>query len=440
MTLPPRFIDIKRSIASSYPDFETRATRVWHEIIEELDKVTRVIKEEGVNYIPQINFSSLSSIPQDEVEMIKRRGSVVIRDVVDDAQAAQWKDELKEFVKVNDDRGVEGIPYNDKQFFQLYWTKPQVQARSHPNLLAATVWLNNLYHTQVPEIDNREKNERSANTTKGVDLKIPLTYADRFRIRKPGIQWDFHPPHVDGGTIERWEDPAFRKCFEDIFSGNWRDHDPFALEGRLNARSSLYGRPSQSSVFRTFQGWLAMSETAPTQGTLRVYPDVLLSNAYIILRPFFTPTVPSDSKDIYDANNWKFDISTPDFPGIFALDGGYAGPHPTPKLHPHLRLDECMVSVPKVNPGDTVFWHCDVVHAVEREHTGSGDSAVMYIPAVPLTPQNQAYVERQKASFLSRETPPDFPKGKGESTFVGVATINDVVGMTGRRAMGLQEA
>jgi len=49
MTLPPRFVDIKRSIASSYPDFETRATGAWHEIIKELDKVTRIIKEEGVD-------------------------------------------------------------------------------------------------------------------------------------------------------------------------------------------------------------------------------------------------------------------------------------------------------------------------------------------------------------------------------------------------------
>ena len=115
---------------------------------------------------------------------------------------------------------------------------------------------------------------------KGVDLNIPLAYADRFRIRKPGIQWDFHPPHIDGaylilqnysflsfhsllkylvgGTLERWEDPYFRKCFEDILNGNWRDHDPFALEGRLNARTSLRGMPNQSSIFRTFQGWLAM--------------------------------------------------------------------------------------------------------------------------------------------------------------------------------------
>ena len=67
-----------------------------------------------------------------------------------------------------------------------------------------------------------------------------------------------------------------------------------------------------------------------------------------------------------------------------------------------------------------------------------GKKSVMYIPAVPLTPQNQVYIERQKTTFLSGSTPPDF-SGKGEATFVGVATVSDV-GWAGRRAMGLQEA
>jgi hypothetical protein len=62
----------------------------------------------------------------------------------------------------------------------------------------------------------------------------------------------------------------------------------------------------QSTVFRTFQGWLAMSETAPTQGTLKVFPDVLLSNAYIIMRPFFRPVVSSDSQDFLDPRNWEY--------------------------------------------------------------------------------------------------------------------------------------
>ena len=69
------------------------------------------------------------------------------------------------------------------------------------------------------------------------------------------------------------------------------------------------------------------------------------------------------------------DISSPDFPGILPRDSGFMGPRPTPDQHPNLRLEETMTSVPSVKPGDTVFWHCDVVHSVEAEHTGTEDSA-----------------------------------------------------------------
>jgi hypothetical protein len=47
-------------------------------------------------------------------------------------------------------------------------------------------------------------------------------------------------------------------------------------------------------------------EISPKQGTLQLFPDILLSNAYIILRPFFTPTVAADSENIYNAENWHF--------------------------------------------------------------------------------------------------------------------------------------
>lgn len=252
------------------------------------------------------------------------------------------------------------------------------------------------------------------------------------------MTWGVHPPHIDGGSIERWEDPAFRKCFEDILSGQWRQHDAYDLQGRLDARSSLYGRPGQATVFRTFQGWLSMSETGPSQGTLKVFPDVLLSNAYIILRPFFKPLVPIESPDILDPKNWALNLETAEFPGIWGRDGGWAGPHPTPTSHPHLFLDKTMTSVPKVKPGDGVFWHCDVIHSVEEEHTGNEDSAVMYIPAVPFTDKNADYVRRQKECFLKGERPPDFPKGEAEAAFIGIATANDIDNDLGRKAMGLQ--
>lgn len=62
---------------------------------------------------------------------------------------------------------------------------------------------------------------------------------------------------------------------------------------------------------------------------------------------------------------------------------------------------------------------------------------VMYIPAVPLTPQNEGYIKRQKESFLHGQRPPDFLKGPGEYGYIGVASINDVLSQEGQRAMGL---
>lgn len=53
-------------------------------------------------------------------------------------------------------------------------------------MLKTNIWLNNLYH------------EKSDNKSGDVDLSSPLIYADRFRIRKAGVKWGVHPPHVDG--------------------------------------------------------------------------------------------------------------------------------------------------------------------------------------------------------------------------------------------------
>ena len=42
---------------------------------------------------------------------------MVIKNVVDDAEAAGWRDELQTYVTANPT--AEGFPENDKQFFQL---------------------------------------------------------------------------------------------------------------------------------------------------------------------------------------------------------------------------------------------------------------------------------------------------------------------------------
>lgn len=104
-----------------------------------------------------------------------------------------------------------------------------------------------------------------------------------------------------------------------------------------------------------------------------------------------------------------------------------------------------------------MFWHCDVIHAVEVEHEGTQDSAgnvisiawtrlfhgvltrplVMYIPAVPTTPRNAAYVKGQYERFLEGIRPSDFPQGPSERGFIGIGTPEDIVGSSGRRAMAI---
>jgi hypothetical protein len=42
-------LDVKREIASSYPNFEARAIQAWHEIIAELAIVTEQIHDCGPN-------------------------------------------------------------------------------------------------------------------------------------------------------------------------------------------------------------------------------------------------------------------------------------------------------------------------------------------------------------------------------------------------------
>lgn len=50
---------------------------------------------------------------------------------------------------------------------------------------------------------------------------------------------------------------------------------------------------------------------------------------------------------------------------------------------------------------------------------------------------NQAYIEKQRESFLRGVRPPDFPKGENEDQWVGTGTVADLLCPIGRQAMGL---
>lgn len=275
----------------------------------------------------------------------------------------------------------------------------------------------------------------------------PLTYADRLRIRQPGDTGFALGPHVDSGSVERWEEEGYGRghVYDKIFEGQWEDFDPWELSARLDVKQDLYFGAGACTMFRMFQGWLGMSHTGPKEGTLLVHPLLTLGTAYYLLRPFFTPKVASPqlssgsgdySAEFLDPTNWSF--ASPLSPDLQGAWPGH-GQELNHVLHPHLDLPNTMVHVPRIRPGDYVAWHCDTIHAVDMVHAGQGDSSVVYIPVCPATKPNLDYVKQQRLEFVQGIPPSDFPGGQGESEHVGrpdTTALMAMSGIEGQRSMG----
>jgi Protein of unknown function (DUF1479) len=121
---------------------------------------------------------------------------------------------------------LKGFPEGNIQAYEIYNSGPQTRARTHPAVLQTQRAILQLWRCSEPEAK--------------LSLGTPISYFDRFRIRQPGNRSFALGPHIDGGSVERWEDPGLRACFRAILSGRWREHDPFDAAPRLFACSDLY--------------------------------------------------------------------------------------------------------------------------------------------------------------------------------------------------------
>jgi len=72
-----------------------------------------------------------------------------------------------------------------------------------------------------------------------------MSYFDRLRIRHPGDSSFRLGPHIDGGSLERWEDHGYRSCYQKLLEGNasWMNHNPFDATPRVDAKQDLYHAP-----------------------------------------------------------------------------------------------------------------------------------------------------------------------------------------------------
>jgi hypothetical protein len=234
------------------------------------------------------------------------------------------------------------------------------------------------------------------------------TYADRARRRQPGDKTLGLSPHMDAGTVERWIDPGYQKVYERVFEGDWRGYDPF--DGRRRLETAEIPSPAVCSMFRTYQGWTALTRQGPRDGTLKLIP-IAEGISYVLLRAL------------------QDDVAEDDLCG--AAPGRALGV--SPDWHPDLIAG--MVSIPEVQPGDTVWWHTDICHAVADEHAGKDYASVIYIGSAPDCAKNRAYLPKQKEAFLAGRSAPDFAAMDLEVDFKGRATVDDLTEL-GRTQMG----
>jgi Protein of unknown function (DUF1479) len=165
-----------------------------------------------------------------------------------------------------------------------------------------------------------------------------------------------------------------------------------------------------SSVFRTYQGWTALTQQGPKDGTLRVIP-IAEGISYVLLRAL-QDDVPENE-----------------------LCGAAPGRALGVKPEWHAEMMAGTVSIPEVMPGDTVWWHTDICHSVADEHAGKEYASVIYIGSAPDCAKNRAYLPGQKAAFLAGKSPPDFAPMNFEVDFKGRAVESDLTDL-GRRQMG----
>jgi len=405
--LPQSIRDTKFALRKSLPEH----AEVFRDLEAEIRRQVQAIVEEresGRSVIPEIPYADIAAgrVSPQTIALVKQRGACVVRGTFDPAQATAWDDQIAAYVTENnlderlahaaEDKYFGTLASSKPQIYGIYWSKPQVEARQSESLTAVRVFLNHLWRTESNGVQHFDPG------------RVPV-YADRIRRRPPASASLGLSPHVDGGSVERWLDDNFRNVYRHVFSGNWRDYDPFDAAWRTATREI----PSAAvcSMYRTFQGWTALTSQGKGDGTLQLVP---ISNAmaYLLLRAI------------------QDDVAEDSLCG--ALPGRALSCDPKY----HALLYDAVSSIPHMEPGDTVFWHCDLIHAVENEHRGKGYSNVMYIASTPWCEKNSAYLERELPAFLAGKTPPDFAPDDFEVNFKGRATAADLTPL-GRSQFGM---
>ena len=174
----------QQRLRAEVPDLAGRFARLGEALNDEVSAIRSEML--SGHAVPEIAYADIATgrVSPANTARILRRGCAVIRGVVDPAQIAEWNDEVVRYIdevgyllRMQDKAGLDkyfsALAAGRPQIFSLYWSKPQMQARQHPNLAATRAWLNRLWTFEKDGV-------------RFFDPDRQFNYADRIRRREAG--------------------------------------------------------------------------------------------------------------------------------------------------------------------------------------------------------------------------------------------------------------
>ncbi|WP_208303882.1 YbiU family protein [Dermatophilus congolensis] len=397
----------KKDIISEIGSPQTAYASMMDHLRPVLEEII-ALRDAGKQVWPQIDYDRIASgaVTEAERDLIRARGCLVIRGHFPREQALDWDARLEEYVDANDfariyrgagDDFFSTTSASKPAIYPIYWSPSQMEARQSSRMNCAQSFLNRLWKYE-------------SNGTRWFDPDRSIIYPDRIRRRAPGSSNGGLGAHCDSGSLERWLLPAYRKVYSALYAGRPELYDPWDAAHRPQMHE-YEGGTTKCSVFRTFQGWTALSDMRNDQGVLHTVPAPEALGS-VLLRALLPDVAPDELCGVQPRM-------------VLAV---------LEKWHPELHA--ALTPIPDLRAGDSVWWHADVIHSVAAVQNQDGWGNVMYIPAAPACTKNLTYARHTYRDFLAGRSPHDFPAEHYETDWSGRFTAEQLTDH-GRRAFDL---
>ena len=98
MPLTPEYAALKGRLIKGH---ENEVRESWERLLQELREEIPHIVELGSKVIPEIDFKDIGNAPETFSSELRKRGVAVVRGVVPEDEALQWKEDLREYIRKN---------------------------------------------------------------------------------------------------------------------------------------------------------------------------------------------------------------------------------------------------------------------------------------------------------------------------------------------------